>query len=351
MTQFENANNSSPFGEIEGFDNKPQVPTTGFVQTQNQPGPNDVNIGSENMNFSSGNPFEAAQNAQIQQNQQNPIQMGSNPFEMINVDQQQQSTQMNNTGAFPQPTPFQQTSPFQQNSFNNQQSQFPSNQFNQQQYTQPLFSNNNFNQQPGISQFNNMPQVNRQNHFNQPQQVNGSNNQLERKYNIIDLCYIINPKFKLLLDPNSQVSFEQNEAHLMIISFNMDFNNLRISLKQVNYNPYEHGVINVPSLIHLNNFAMYSESCAELLYSSHNNRFIILDKMYSNNANWVPNKTEIIIDTNKNFKNYSIQTVNNKGQSSFFSLQTVYNNRLFTKVLQFMVNGTSWFVFGNNRCK
>jgi len=59
----------------------------------------------------------------------------------------------------------------------------------------------------------------------------------QNKYKIMDLFWMINPKFYNKQQPN------QNEAHFVIISYNIDFGNIRISFFNLTSNSIQNGNI------------------------------------------------------------------------------------------------------------
>ena len=71
-----------------------------------------------------------------------------------------------------------------------------------------------------------------------------TNQQEKQKYKIIDLFWLLNPKF--YATPKQQPA--QNEAHFVILSFNIDFGNLRVSMFNLTNNSFQNNIVFLKNL-------------------------------------------------------------------------------------------------------
>ena len=71
---------------------------------------------------------------------------------------------------------------------------------------------------------------------------NSQTNQQQTKYNIIDLFWLINPKFY------TKQQLTQNEAHFSILSFNVDFGNLRVAFFNMTNNSIQGNIVYLENL-------------------------------------------------------------------------------------------------------
>ena len=85
----------------------------------------------------------------------------------------------------------------------------------------------------GIDPFAPVPEPN---NFGQPAQAAANANQ---KYAIIDLFWLINPKFYM----NPRQNPVANEAHFAILSFNLDFGNMRVSFFNLTNNSVQGNIL------------------------------------------------------------------------------------------------------------
>lgn len=245
------------------------------------------------------NPFDAAS---IPETPNGTVQTQANSFNMTEM--AQANTIEQNNGGFNQQSPFN-AAPA---TMPTQTTQSP---FNQQPTTQSPFVNNvqPTNVNTFGHQFNN-------NGFN-------TNNNNQQKYHIVDMCYLYNQT--------------QNEPPLCIVGFNADFNNLRIGLHNFN-NPIDHFVC-VKNTTRLTAINLYSEFCYQVLITS-NGTIPIIERTFSDNANWAPNRTQII----KNQNMIQIQTIDMNNNQFTFTMNEP-NIGLFNKCLEFMINGGAWSEF------
>jgi hypothetical protein len=96
-----------------------------------------------------------------------------------------------------------------------------------------------------------------------PFNIQNSNNQTEQtaKYKIFDLFWLINPKFY------SQQQPIQSEAHVVIMSYNVDFGNLRISFFQLTKDSIQGNLIYFENLKRLVTGTVYPASAFNICNS------------------------------------------------------------------------------------
>ena len=279
----------NPFGNIP-FSNQeqndqiemPTAPQTNMIQTQG-------NVQLPIMGSEMGDPF-ANINFSQSGNQSSQMQM---PQQMVPPQQMQMPQQMVSPQQMQMP---QQMVPPQQNhqSFN---------QFGQQQYQQNNFRTNS-------------------DHYN--------NNNQQRKYNIIDIAWFINHK----LYDNSLV---EPECAYAVVSYNADFNNLRIGLKGLNSNvPFNSNYLTPNNWFNRTSINLYPENCAQIKYSGEG-QFQIIERMFNLNANWIPNTTIIAVNQNSLIIN-SVDSNNNQHSFTFIG----YQYELLNKCFDFMLSGEAW---------
>ena len=290
---FNQAITENPFGNMS-FTNvepsetmeMPTAPQTDMIQTQGNVQLSQV-MGSEmddpfaNVNI---NPMMNQQPQQIQQPMMNQ-QPRMNQMQMPPMNQQPQQNFQSGFNAFNQ---FQQQQQHQQQNFNTN-----------------FRSNNNMNQ------------------------YHDNGNQQQRKYNIIDIAWLVNPK----LYDNTLGT----EAPYVVISYNGDFNNLRIGLKVMNGNmPFNTNYLTPNNWFNGTNINLYPENCAQIKYSGQN-QIQIIERMFNLNVNWMPNSTIITIGQN----NLAVNTTDSNGNQYSYTF-IGYQYELLKHCFDFMLNGQAW---------
>ena len=297
------------------------------MQQQNQPFNQAITENPfGNMSFTNVEPSEAMEMPtapqtdmiQTQGNVQLSQVVGSemdDPFANVNINpmMNQQPQQMQQPMMNQQPRMNQmQTPPMNQQPQQNFQSGFNAfNQFQQQQQHQQQNFNTNFRSNNNMNQYHD----------------NG--NQQQRKYNIIDIAWLVNPK----LYDNTLGT----EAPYVVISYNGDFNNLRIGLKVMNGNmPFNTNYLTPNNWFNGTNINLYPENCAQIKYSGQN-QIQIIERMFNLNVNWMPNSTIITIGQN----NLAVNTTDSNGNQYSYTF-VGYQYELLKHCFDFMLNGQAW---------
>ena len=234
--------------------------------------------------------------------------------------------------------PMNQQIPQMQQPIINQQSQ----QMNPMQMPMQMQSNQMPLQMPQVNQqahqnfqtnaFNQFQQHQQQNYNNYRNNVNHYDNNQQRKYNIIDIAWLINYKLydNTLVEP---------ECPYVIISYNADFNNLRIGFKGMNTNiPFNPSYLTPNNWFNRTNINLYPENCAQIKYSGQN-QIQIIERVFNLNANWAPNSSIVTINQNSLTIN---TTDSNNNQHAFTFIG--YQYELLKHCFDFMLNGQAWLL-------
>lgn len=162
----------------------------------------------------------------------------------------------------------------------------------------------------------------------------------KRKFIINDLYWLKN------LKPMYNSQLNQGEANLLIISYNADFENLRLSF--ANCTEMNSKSVAIPMGARQNAVNIFSETCRELLsfFENMNNttqfpfKLMNCERMMSLNANWTPNETIIQISSPQMIEIFTKQP--NGNQHSF--TMVLWQVKAFLECCKFMTNGNSWMM-------
>jgi hypothetical protein len=166
----------------------------------------------------------------------------------------------------------------------------------------------------------------------------------KRKFVIGDLYWLRNLKPMY----NSQLS--PNETNLLIISYNADFENLRICF--TNSSDITGKSMAIPMGARQNAVNIFSETCRELLaffeglsaqgQGSAQFPFSLMncERMMSINSNWSPNETVIKVI---NHQMIEISTKQPNGTQHCFTM-VLWQVKAFLECCKFMTNGNSWMM-------
>lgn len=125
--------------------------------------------------------------------------------------------------------------------------------------------------------------------FTQPAQ-----NQQNQKYKIFDLFWLINPKFYAKQQP------VQSEAHFVIISFNIDFGNLRFSFFNLTNNSIQGNIVFLENLKRLVSGTVYPATAFNV-YNSQRLATVCLEQLFRQipGAQWQQERPVCTIEKNE----------------------------------------------------
>lgn len=167
------------------------------------------------------------------------------------------------------------------------------------------------------------------------QQYNHNNSEARPKFNIIDMYWLLNPK---LYQPGAQ--FDQGEVPMLILSYNADFNNLRLILCDLTQGIDVRNMtaLNVGMFNRKTTVSIYPESAIQLLCAINSAQPVpvqICERLFSSNNNWQPNRTVITC---------SQQSVTIATQDQNMHVYTLSGYQLLAlrNVLEFVTSGLAW---------
>ena len=168
----------------------------------------------------------------------------------------------------------------------------------------------------------------------QPQGGFQNNNGNRPKYNIIDLFWLTNLKFF------KQEQLGQNEAGLLSIGYNADFDNMRCTLRSVTNESFTSSSVIISNTQQVAIMHVYAETCLQILHmiemktsgAIHN-----FERIIQASSKWTPNQSTINVTPEV----ITIQSTNNQGQVHSFDLSD-WQIAAFKKACEFMVNGPAW---------
>lgn len=156
----------------------------------------------------------------------------------------------------------------------------------------------------------------------------------QQKFNIAEFYWLINRK----LYHNMQLN--PGEAQMLIIGFNADFNNLRLSLCDFNgVNPTQLTAITVGTFSRSVTINIYSEFAMELLQNIKTptgQPITNIERVFSQNNNWSPNASSFICQAEG-----VIITTNDANNSHSFTLFQHHVPALVS-ALTYMTDGRAW---------
>ena len=214
---------------------------------------------------------------------------------------------------------------------------------NQPQQPQPTTSGFGFGNNGTPAQFaqNGTAPVNQQFQASTPMQMgqqpqyHNNNGDARPKFNIIDMYWLLNPK---LYQPNAQ--FDQGEVPMLILSYNADFNNLRLILCDLTQGIDVRNMtaINVGMFNRKTTVSIYPESAIQLLCAMNSNQPVavqICERLFSSNNNWQPNRTVITC-------NQQSVTIATQDQNMHLYTLSGYQLLALRNVLEFVTSGLAW---------
>jgi hypothetical protein len=166
----------------------------------------------------------------------------------------------------------------------------------------------------------------------------------KRKFIISDLYWLKN------LKPLYKQALGQNEINTLVISYNADFENLRLCL--LNCDQSNPKIISLPSGSRINSVNIFSETCREIIsfFESLNKENIAssfpatihnCERIISlGNNSWTPNETAFVI---LNQQLIEIHTKQPNGTQLLFTL-VGWQVKAFLECCRFMTNGNSWML-------
>lgn len=176
--------------------------------------------------------------------------------------------------------------------------------------------------------------------INPPQNIREQHSQKEyvKKYNIVDLYWLVNQKLF-----NSQ-KLNKDEAALLVIGYNADFNNLRIAFHEANAKSFTQTSILKYETKQITTVNLFSETAQKILYNIQTKKFkdeiTNFERLFTANVgnnDWKPNPTQITMDIPNNI---IIQTKYNNTLYSFTLLD--WQIQAFLNAMKFMTDGNSW---------
>lgn len=159
-----------------------------------------------------------------------------------------------------------------------------------------------------------------------------------KKYNIVDLYWLVNQKLF-----NSQ-KLNKDEVALLIIGYNTDFNNLRISFHEANAKSFTQTSILKYETKQIATINLFSETAQKILYNVQTKKFkdevSNFERLFSPNVgnnDWKPNPSQITLDIPNNI---ILQTKYNNTLYSFTLLD--WQIQAFLNAMKFMTDGSAW---------
>lgn len=165
------------------------------------------------------------------------------------------------------------------------------------------------------------------------------------KYNIMDLYWLISPYYR-----SQDYRFEENEAQLVIISYNMDFGNLRIALCRIPDIAIYNATIFLQKTKRLIAGTVYPVSCFRILHNYNKNiqdKFTCVEQLFDDTGEkWQKERplTSFEIYNNKIILNI-LNAVNNS--NFFYRFETDFHLSCFLDSLNFVID-KGRLLHGNN---
>ena len=128
------------------------------------------------------------------------------------------------------------------------------------------------------------------------------------KYKIVDLFWLINPKF--YANPRQQPV--QSEAHFVILSFNLDFGNMRIAFFNLTNNSIQNNVVYLENLKRLVTGTMYPATAFNICNSSRLST-TCLEQLFRQipGANWQQERPVCIVEKHEEKVRFTIKDPKN----------------------------------------
>lgn len=159
-----------------------------------------------------------------------------------------------------------------------------------------------------------------------------------KKYNIVDLYWLVNQKLF-----NSE-KLNKDEVALLIIGYNADFNNLRIAFHEVTAKSFNETSILKHETKQITTVNIFSETAQKILFNVHTKKFkdefSNFERIFtanSGNNDWKPNSTQIEMNIPNNIV---LKTKFNNAIYSFTFLD--WQIQAFLNAMKFMTDGDAW---------
>lgn len=169
-------------------------------------------------------------------------------------------------------------------------------------------------------------------------QQHSSQKEYIKKYNIVDLYWLVNQKLF-----NSE-KLNKDEVALLIIGYNADFNNLRIAFHDVSAKTFNETSILKHETKQITTVNIFSETAQKILFNVHTKKFkdefSNFERIFtasSGNNDWKPNPTQIEMNIPNNI---ILKTKFNNNIYSFTFLD--WQIQAFLNAMKFMTNGDAW---------
>ena len=161
------------------------------------------------------------------------------------------------------------------------------------------------------------------------------NSEPRPKFNIIDMYWLLNPKMYM-----QGVQFDPGEVPMLILSYNADFNNVRLIFCDLtqNIDPRTMTSINVGMFNRKTTVSIYPESAIQLLCAINSAAPVnvqICERVFSNNNNWQPNRTIAACSQQS-------VTITTQDQNTHMYTLSGYQLLALKSVLEFVTSGMAW---------
>jgi hypothetical protein len=148
----------------------------------------------------------------------------------------------------------------------------------------------------------------------------------DKKYHIIDLFWVINPNI-------NQGKLSENEAHLAIISYNINFNNLRIVFYNLTQNSFQGNVLFLNNCEKLIDGTIYPTSAYIILNIQSLNNFPCIEQIITQTGeSWQQQRPQVFVS--KNSQNFTIEL---KIKNFIYTFKN-YQFNLFLDVCKFCLS-------------
>jgi hypothetical protein len=125
------------------------------------------------------------------------------------------------------------------------------------------------------------------------------------KYRIVDMFWLINPKFYAKQQP------VQSEAHFVILSFNLDFGNMRIAFFNLTNNSIQNNIVYLENLKRLVTGTMYPATAFNVHNSSRVATTCLEQLFKQTGANWQQERPVCTVEKDESKIRFSIRDPKN----------------------------------------
>lgn len=169
-------------------------------------------------------------------------------------------------------------------------------------------------------------------------QQNSAQKEYIKKYNIVDMYWLINQK----LFNNEKLN--KDEVALLTIGYNADFNNLRFVFYEANPKTFNETSILKHETKQITSVNIFSETAQKILFNVHSKKFkdefSNFERVFtasSGTNDWKPNPTQIEMNIPSNI---ILKTKFNNAIYSFTFLD--WQIQAFLNAMKFMTDGDAW---------